>query len=135
MYGVPIRRLRLLHNDHTPRADVIVAGRADHAYHAIWTSLAAHREQWDVLQLGQLPAESPTRDSITALAAADGCTTGVWRSSDSPYLALAGTWDAYEAKLPGKFRQNLRNRLSRLRRLGDAGPAPGQRPALQRRQR
>jgi CelD/BcsL family acetyltransferase involved in cellulose biosynthesis len=130
MYGVPIRRLRLMHNDHTPRADFIVASRADAAYRAIWAALRADREQWDVLQLGQLPAESPTRDAMTALAAADGCTTGVWRGSESPYLALTGTWEAYERGLTGKFRQNLRNRLSRLRRIGepsleviDGGPA------------
>ena len=28
MYGMPVRRLRFLQNDHTPRADVIVAERA-----------------------------------------------------------------------------------------------------------
>jgi CelD/BcsL family acetyltransferase involved in cellulose biosynthesis len=119
MYGVPIRRLRLLHNDHTPRADFIVAGRGEDAYRAIWSALRADRERWDVLQLGQLPVESPTRDYMTALAAADGCTTGIWRSSDSPYLPLAGTWDAFERGLPAKFRQNLRNRVSRLRKIGE----------------
>jgi hypothetical protein len=30
-----------------------------------------------------------------------------------------GTWDQYLGRLPGKFRQNLRNRLARLRRIGE----------------
>jgi CelD/BcsL family acetyltransferase involved in cellulose biosynthesis len=119
MYGLPVRRLRLLHNDHTPRADFIIAARADDAYRAIWTRLRESRSEWDVLQLGQLPADSLTNERMSALADADGCSTGVWRSSESPYLPLAGTWDAYERSLTGKFRQNLRNRLSRLRRTGE----------------
>ena len=53
MYGVPIRRLKLMHNDHTPRADVIITERderADAAYRAIWESLRKTRSAWDVLQ-------------------------------------------------------------------------------------
>src|SRR5437899_1178759 len=78
MYGVPVRRLRLMHNDHTPRADVIVAGQAEAAYRAIWAALSDGRERWDVLQLGQLPRESQTHGMLTVLAAENGCTTGVW---------------------------------------------------------
>jgi len=119
MYGLPVRRLRLMHNDHTPRADFIIAERADDAYSAIWASLRAARDEWDVLQLGQLPADSPTNERMRAFAEAEGCNSGVWRSSESPYLALNGAWDAYERSLTGKFRQNLRNRLTRLKRLGE----------------
>src|SRR5712691_10372483 len=39
MYGVPIHRLRLMHNDHTPRADFIIAEQPDESYHAIWETL------------------------------------------------------------------------------------------------
>ena len=119
MYGLPIRRLRLLHNDHTPRADVIVAERPEESYGAIWRALADERERWDVLQLGQLPPESPTRQILPDLAKADGRSTGVWRCDASPYLALKPNWDEYLASLSPKFRQNLRNRLSRVKRLGE----------------
>jgi CelD/BcsL family acetyltransferase involved in cellulose biosynthesis len=119
MYGVPIRRLRLLHNDHTPRADVIVAERPEDSYRAIWKTLLEERERWDVLQLGQLPLESPTREAVPRLAKLDGCASGVWRCDDSPYLELKPNWDQYLASLSPKFRQNLRNRLSRVKRLGE----------------
>src|SRR6266550_3082314 len=74
MYGVPIRRLKLMHNDHTPRADVIVseraecADRAEESYRAIWNSLRETRSAWDVLQFGQLAVESPTCERFRALA-------------------------------------------------------------------
>lgn len=119
MYGVPIRRLRLLHNDHTPRADIVVAGPPEEAYRAIWTALVNDPERWDVLQLGQLPAESGTRDILSRLAAGDGCSTGVWHSGASPYLTVRGSWSDYCASLTAKFRQNIRNRLTRLRQFGE----------------
>jgi CelD/BcsL family acetyltransferase involved in cellulose biosynthesis len=119
MYGVPVRRLRLLHNDHVPRADFIVAGGSDVAYRAIWMALENERESWDVLQLSPIPGHSRTLDAMSKLARADGCPVGAWHGGDSPYLELSGTWSDYVASLRGKFRQNIRNRLARLDRLGE----------------
>jgi CelD/BcsL family acetyltransferase involved in cellulose biosynthesis len=119
MYGLPVRRLRLLHNDHTPRADFIVAEHPERSYRAIWAALRQASVVWDVLQLGQLPRQSPTCESIRALANEDGCGIGVWQSGDAPYLELTGSWDQYFSGRTAKFRQNVRNRLSRLRRIGE----------------
>jgi CelD/BcsL family acetyltransferase involved in cellulose biosynthesis len=118
-YGVPVRKLDLLHNDHTPRADFIIAGPPAEAYGAIWQALQATRSEWDVLQLSRLPQDSPTRRTLEELAGAAHCSTGVWQGDVSPYLALSGTWDSYLASLSAKFRSNLRNRLSRLTKFGD----------------
>jgi CelD/BcsL family acetyltransferase involved in cellulose biosynthesis len=118
MYGIPVRRVRLIHNDHTPRADVIVAGDADEAYGAIWRALVADSEHWDVLLLGQLERDSLTHRTFHDRAANDGLSVGVWRSSDSPYLAIDSSWDSYQSSLSAKFRSNLRNRMSRLAKIG-----------------
>jgi len=123
MYGVPARRIRFIQNDHTPRTDIIVAEQPDESYRAIWRALRADRDRWDVLQLSQLERGSATRRVFGAGATSslplDGCATGVWQSGDSPYLSLTGTWDDYLNSLPAKFRSNLRNRMSRLTRLGE----------------
>ncbi len=116
--GVPVRQLRVLFNDHTPRAEFIVCEPGERAYRAIWQALADLRDRWDVLLLGQLPRESKTRTVAAQLAEACGETIGVWRSSDSPYLSLAGTWESYFNGLSGKFRSNVRNRTTRLQRAG-----------------
>jgi CelD/BcsL family acetyltransferase involved in cellulose biosynthesis len=118
MYGMPVRRLRLLQNDHSPRADFIVADHALQCYQAIWTSLFHERHNWDVLLLSQLPPETSTVEFVSGLAAADGCATGIWRSGSSPYLPISGTEADYFANLSAKFRQNLRNRMTRLTRVG-----------------
>ncbi len=119
LYGVPVRRLALLANDHTPRTDFIVVERPEEVYRAIWNSLLEDADRWDVLQLTQLPRASKTVDVMSKLAAAERLAVGTWRSSDSPYLELAGTWDQYWASLPSKFRSNIRNRMSRLTKMGD----------------
>jgi len=119
MYGLPIRRLDLLHNDHTPRADWIIAGPRLQAYAAIWSALRDTRDQWDLLQLSRLPDDSPTGETVATLARQDGCQIGTWRGDVSPYLTLTGTWDGFHASLSAKFRSNLRNRLTRLARFGE----------------
>jgi CelD/BcsL family acetyltransferase involved in cellulose biosynthesis len=119
MYGMPARTIRFIQNDHTPRTDIIVAAQPDESYRAIWNALRADRDRWDVLQLSQLERESAAGRAFRERAAADRCPIGVWHSSDSPYLSLTGTWDEYLNRLPAKFRSNLRNRMSRLTRLGE----------------
>jgi CelD/BcsL family acetyltransferase involved in cellulose biosynthesis len=119
MYGVPARTVRFIQNDHTPRSDIIVAAQPDESYRAIWHTLRADGERWDMLQLGGLERGSDTQRVFCELAAADGCAAGVWRGSDSPYLPLTGTWEEYLDRLPAKFRSNLRNRISRLTQLGE----------------
>jgi CelD/BcsL family acetyltransferase involved in cellulose biosynthesis len=139
MYGVRIRRLDLIHNDHTPRADVIVAGQGADALRAIWRALLDTRGGWDLLQLSRLPRESATREVFQRFAAEERWPTGIWEGDVSPYLTLSGTWERYHATLPAKFRSNLRNRLGRLTKLGEpaletiddaAGIAAGREDAL-----
>ena len=119
VYGLPVRRLALLANDHTPRTDFVVAGNESEVYRAIWSSLAGELDGWDVLQLTQLPRGSRTIAAMSGLASAAQLPIGTWNSSDSPYLELAGTWERYWAGLSAKFRSNVRNRLTRLKQIGE----------------
>jgi CelD/BcsL family acetyltransferase involved in cellulose biosynthesis len=118
MFSVPVRRLRLLQNDHTPRADFIVADHPDDSYRAIWLAIRETARRWDVLQLSQLPGESTTRDAFRHIAEVDGKHTGIWASGAAPYLKLRSTWSAYRDALSPKLKQNLRNRLNRLSQFG-----------------
>jgi CelD/BcsL family acetyltransferase involved in cellulose biosynthesis len=119
VYGLPVRRLALVANDHTPRTDFVVAGDENEVYRAIWNSLACEMDRWDVLQLTQLPETSRTIRAMSGLASADQLPIGTWKSTDSPYLELAGTWESYWAGLSAKFRSNVRNRLTRLKQIGE----------------
>jgi CelD/BcsL family acetyltransferase involved in cellulose biosynthesis len=118
MYGLPVRKLDLLHNDHTPRADCVIVRSPLAAYRAIWSAIRANT-RWDFLQLSRLSDDSPTRMAFASLAHRAGYATGIWRGDASPYLKLSGTWNSYCGSLSAKFRSNLRNRLTRLRALGE----------------
>ena len=118
-FGLPVRRIALLANDHTPRTDFVIAGDPEQAYRAIWNTLRQDIEQWDVLQLTQLLRGSKTLAAMSQFAASDSLPIGTWKSSDSPYLELSGTWDSYWASLSAKFRSNVRNRLTRLTQIGE----------------
>jgi CelD/BcsL family acetyltransferase involved in cellulose biosynthesis len=116
MYGLPVRRLELAANVHTPRTDILVAEPSGPVYRAFWRHLHATRSEWDVVMLPQLDAGSAT------LASASGqrlLRVGVWTGPASPVVDTSGSEDDYIARLPPKHRANLRNRQRRLARLGD----------------
>jgi CelD/BcsL family acetyltransferase involved in cellulose biosynthesis len=119
MYGMPVRRVRFLENDHTPRTDVIVADNVEDSYTAMWHAIHDASPRWDVLLLSQIPGDSNSRDKFRQLAAIEGRRTGIWENGAAPYLRLSSTWDAYLNGRGAKFRQNLRNRLGRLAQLGE----------------
>lgn len=119
MCGVPVRKLDLLHNDHTPRTDIVVADTPAEIYPAIWQAIIAMADHWDVIQVSRVTNDSPTVSALQTLSAPHGLRIGLWRGDDSPYLPLAGSFESCHAALSGKFRSNLRNRLGRLTRLGE----------------
>lgn len=119
MYGMPVRRLRFMQNDHTPRTDVIVADHANDSYRALWHAMLDGGPRWDVMQLSQLPGDSRSRETFDRLATAAGRQTGTWASGAAPYLQISSTWEAFLSSLSSKFRGNLRNRLGRLSQLGE----------------
>src|SRR5688572_12439496 len=72
MYGMPVRRIRFLQNDHTPRTDVIVADNVEDSYRALWHGVHDSSSHWDVLLLSQIPGDSISRDKFRQLASAEG---------------------------------------------------------------
>ena len=118
MYGIPVRELGFIYNDHTPRFDFIVA--RDHAsvYEAVWGHLSDRREEWDLLKLCQIDSGSRTLLELPLLAAASGCQVGTWPSIESPYLRLEGSFDQYFKSLNTGLRQNLKRRMKRLEERG-----------------
>lgn len=120
MWKIPVRRLGFFYNDHVPRADFIVVPEHEDAYAAIWNHIQKC-DDWDVFQLCQLTADSPTLAHLGHLSTESGYSSGIWRSSRAPYIALEEGWASYEKGLPAKHRSNLRNRLKRLNQCGPVG--------------
>ena len=76
IYGRAHRCARFLANDHTPRSDFVVAAKSDEAYSAICKFLMSEDGGWDVLQLRDVPADSPTLRELTMTT--KGVQLGPW---------------------------------------------------------
>jgi CelD/BcsL family acetyltransferase involved in cellulose biosynthesis len=118
IYGFRVRQMEFTANVYTDRFDVVVARRHADSYRAIWNYLVNGKAGWDVLLLRQLPAGSPTLKELTRLAEEDGFLTGIWRSSDSPYIEFSGEWDAYFNRLSSNHRHKVRRVFNRLGQIG-----------------
>ena len=114
--GMPVRRLALLECPDTPFIDVLLGGPARPIAMALVEHLAARRD-WDVASLQKLPAASPMLKELEA--ALPGRLP--WRRAEaslSPYLALAGDWDAFWKGTSQRFKKTCRNIQNRLERAG-----------------
>ena len=118
MFGLPIRRVEAMANEHSPRFDFIIRRGTEEVFPALWDHLLRAAGGWEVLQLTQLPAGSRVALELPALARRSGCQTGRWASEESPYVPLISTWEQYFQGLGTKHRSNLRNRFKRLGALG-----------------
>lgn len=120
MLGVPVRRLGALYNPHTPRLDFIVAsGIADEVSRSVWRHALDISDQWDVLEIPQMLAGSPTLASLPEIAAGDGFRFGIWHGENSPYVPFRGTWENYVKQLSHNHRTKIRKGMNRLLRVGD----------------
>jgi CelD/BcsL family acetyltransferase involved in cellulose biosynthesis len=119
LYGLPVRRLETIANDHTPRAGFIVASGRAEAHALLWGALIRSRPGWDVLMLKQVPGDSGSLVALKTHATRDGWLEGRWRASQSPWLTIDGDFNTYLSGLSAKHRANLRNRDRRLAKVGE----------------
>lgn len=120
MYGLKVRCLEFISNVHTPRCDFLLAPEGERHYSTIWSSVLRDTSCWDILRLCQVPPGSCTLKELPHLARRQGFLTGLWRSANSPYVPVQGSWNQYFKALDRKHRSNLGNRWRRLQALGMA---------------
>jgi hypothetical protein len=132
-------------NDHSQRGGMLLGRLAQEGLTAIWEKIRA-AEGWDRLRIRDLP-HGATEWQLRDFAHRDGFESATWVSLRSPYLPLPkaklvevpngapaggkpagkkppkaapapGAYEAVEAALDAKFRQNLRRRRRRLAEKG-----------------
>lgn len=114
--GMPVRRVALLECPDTPFIDMIVGGPTRPIAAALVEHLAARRD-WDVASLQKLPSSSPLLKELEASLPG----RLPWRRADpssSPYLAVAGDWEAFWKGTSQRFKKTCRNIQNRLERAG-----------------
>lgn len=100
--GVPARAIRLMTCPEAPFTDIPLDGPADEVAEAFLGTLQA-RDDWEVLALPRLPANSRT---VTALQAAFR-QRFPWRvlgTEHSPVVTISGTWEAFTREIAPRLR-------------------------------
>jgi CelD/BcsL family acetyltransferase involved in cellulose biosynthesis len=117
---IPVWRIGFITIPDTPVVDFILhRERHDAALRAIFHHLCHDRRGlWDVLSLGQWPAESPHQAVVRELLESQRrrLTTAV--ASLSPYISIDGRWEAFLQTRSVRFRKTHRNIINRMAKLG-----------------
>jgi CelD/BcsL family acetyltransferase involved in cellulose biosynthesis len=121
MYGIPVRRLRGIANIYTERFDFIVSMRPDECGTAIWTYLAEHASEWDVLELRQVTLGSWVLDHPPPWDIAQRFLIAEWLSTESPYIPVSQSWEAYFKSLKKGHRANIRKCVQHLEASAPVG--------------
>jgi CelD/BcsL family acetyltransferase involved in cellulose biosynthesis len=97
---------------------VVADNRATEVYTAIWQALTNDTpHSWHVLDLHNIPASSPTLQTLPAIASAAGefqITSEV--EEVCPVITLPSTWDQYLSLLNKKQRHEVRRKLRKANR-------------------
>lgn len=117
-YGLPVRRLSVIANGHTNRADLIAHEHHGELVARVLTFALSHRRDWDMFELNFLPADSPTVAAVPEEAPRLGFTCATKPCYDSPFIPLDGDWQSFYGRRDGHFRRNMKNREKRLAALG-----------------
>lgn len=120
-FGVPVRVVRFLgggvaSSDHL---DLILDPTSEAlATAALLDYLKENRDAWDLVDLEDVPAQSPTVAALLAEAPARGFSLSISDRRICPYLPLPFTWEEYVCSLARNLRHNLGRYGRKLARRG-----------------
>lgn len=116
--GIPIKEIKFMENENSPRVDFLISRKPEEALDAIFEFLKANQSNWDVIRINNIPKESPNFEIIQQSVKKLAMIFGVKKGYSSPYIKIDTNWDTYYSKLSRKFHKDLRNKVNRISRLG-----------------
>jgi CelD/BcsL family acetyltransferase involved in cellulose biosynthesis len=105
----------------TDYLDILAApGDLEATWEAVFAYWADRRDDWDVLDLHSLPADSPSRAIVAHLAARYGWNSWTGIEETCPSVTLPTDWESYLAGLDKKSRHELRRKLRKVEAATEA---------------
>ncbi|GAB4345977.1 MAG: hypothetical protein Kow0099_26800 [Candidatus Abyssubacteria bacterium] len=116
--GLSAHALSLTVNGHSPEGGVILAEPSADSWKIFLEYLRRARNEWDVLELTKLRADSEATRCLEL--ALNGTKTHTIKSESlaSPFVDMSVDWGSYYANRSKKFRKVMRNKLNRVDRDG-----------------
>jgi len=120
--GIPCRIWRSMSNDHSCRFDFIIGALSDEARAGMMEALASYlvhkRPRVDLLELQDLPADSPAVALLLSAAPRLKQKIGLRPALETPIIPIEGRWLDYYDSISGHLRRNLRRRRRQLEEQG-----------------
>lgn len=120
--GIPCRVWVSMSNDHSCRFDFIVGEASDEARLRIVEALAAYlarrTPRVHLLELQDVPIDSPILTLLLDTASRSGQKAGLRPELETPFIPIEGEWAVYSESISGHLRRNLRRRRRQLEAQG-----------------
>lgn len=115
--GLPLRRLTFLGAPEADYQDLLAEpAHAETCAGAFLAHLQRAREAWDILDLPDVPEQSP----LVRVPREPGMRLLIAQHRVCPYLPLPGTWDALKGRLSKNLRSAIERKLRKLERDHEA---------------
>lgn len=120
--GVTVRALSFIRSSETAETDLIVdPSRREETLRAFVRHFyEAKPAMWDVVSLGQWPAESENAKVLLQEVRSSRRPHLVGVSSIVPYIPISGEWEAFWQSRSYLFRKSRRGILNRMKKLGES---------------
>lgn len=120
IFGVTLRKLSFIYNDNSSCADFLICAEREGTLGAIIEYLKNKSNQWDLLELQNIPLESPNYHILTDLLKKNHLACAVKEGLSSPFIPIKPGWEGYFCARPKRFRKTARNILNRISKFSYA---------------
>ena len=111
----PFRKIQILGTGLSDRLDFLLRGDPTEAVERAFSHLLEPPASWDLLDLREIPEQSPTIEAVRAACARLGLHYEIAPDSESPYLPIDSDWETFFATRFGRERrQQMRRKARRL---------------------
>lgn len=117
--GMRVKEIGFIQNDNSPRSDFIIIRERQKILSCIFEYLKQRQAEWDILRLVNIPTESPVTEILPDISARLKMNCGVKKGLHSPFVKVESDWEMFLQSKSAKFRKVLRNKVNRVKRLGD----------------
>jgi CelD/BcsL family acetyltransferase involved in cellulose biosynthesis len=115
--GLPLSRLDLMANGHSPLADLVARPGAEAQATAAFAAFLLEAENWDLAVFPEVEASAPLAALATHFAPQARL---VQPQRRAPFIPLNGDWESFRSTLSKNFVRALRNNRNRIARHGGA---------------
>lgn len=114
----PVRELGFMQNNNSPGADFIITGQREEAIRAIIAHISA-ADSWDIVHFKNIPEYSVNYAILVKVLHEKGLLHGIKKGLSSPFLKIESDWETYFSTRTRKFRKVIRNKVNRMKKMGE----------------